>query len=383
MNWKFWKKNKDNTPEKPKSKVREWGDAILFAVIAATLIRFFIMEAFTIPTPSMEKSLLVGDFLFVSKFHYGSRTPATPLQVPLTHQKIWFTNIPSYSDAIQLPQYRLPGFTHVKRNDVVVFNVPGIAESNFEEPDRSKWIDYPVDLKTNYIKRCVAVAGDSLEIRGKQLYINGTAAENPEKMQYAYTVETKVDITERVLDNLKVSLPDGFNRRGNTSIYSFHLTEEEKNTLESQQFVNAVTPYAPERGQASVGIFPQNPELFPWNEDWFGPLWVPKEGVTIEVNERTLALYGKTITDYDHNKDAEIVNGQLVIDGSPVTEYTFKQDYYFMMGDNRHNSLDSRFWGFVPADHIVGKGFFIWLSLDGNESFLSKIRWSRFLKIIH
>ncbi len=382
MNWKFWKKDKDKAPEKPKSKVREWGDAILFAVIAATLIRFFIMEAFTIPTPSMEKSLLVGDFLFVSKFHYGARTPATPLQVPLTHQKIWFTNIPSYSDAIQLPQYRLPGFTHVKRNDVVVFNVPGIAESNFEEPDRSKWIDYPVDLKTNYIKRCVAVAGDSLEIRGKQLYINGMAVENPEKMQYAYTVETKVDITERVLDNLEVSLPDGFNRRGNTSIYSFHLTEQERNTLESQQFVTAVTPYAPAEGQATVGIFPQAPEIFPWNEDWFGPLWIPQEGVTIEINERTLALYGKAITEYDHNKDAKIVNGQLMIDGVAVTEYTFNQDYYFMMGDNRHNSLDSRFWGFVPADHIVGKGFFIWLSLDGNESFLSKIRWNRFLKMI-
>jgi signal peptidase I len=382
MNWKFWKKDKDKAPEKPKSKVREWGDAILFAVIAATLIRFFIMEAFTIPTPSMEKSLLVGDFLFVSKFHYGARTPATPLQVPLTHQKIWFTNIPSYSDAIQLPQYRLPGFTHVKRNDVVVFNVPGIAESNFEEPDRSKWIDYPVDLKTNYIKRCVAVAGDSLEIRGKQLYINGMAVENPEKMQYAYTVETKVDITERVLDNLEVSLPDGFNRRGNTSIYSFHLTEQERNTLESQQFVTSVTPYAPAEGQASVGIFPQSPELFPWNEDWFGPLWIPQEGVTIEINERTLALYGKAITEFDHNEDAKIVNGQLMIDGVAVTEYTFNQDYYFMMGDNRHNSLDSRFWGFVPADHIVGKGFFIWLSLDGNESFLSKIRWNRFLKVI-
>ncbi len=382
MNWKFWKKDKDKTPDKPKSKVREWGDAILFAVIAATLIRFFIMEAFTIPTPSMEKSLLVGDFLFVSKFHYGARTPATPLQVPLTHQKIWFTNIPSYSDAIQLPQYRLPGFTHVKRNDVVVFNVPGIAESNFEEPDRSKWIDYPVDLKTNYIKRCVAVAGDSLEIRGKQLYINGIAAENPEKMQYAYTVETKVDITQRVLDNLEVSLPDGFNRRGNTSIYSFHLTEEERNTLESQQFVNSVSPYAPAEGQATVGIFPQSPELFPWNEDWFGPLWIPQEGVTIEINDRTLALYGKAITEYDHNKDAKIVNGQLMIDGVAVTEYTFNQDYYFMMGDNRHNSLDSRFWGFVPADHIVGKGFFIWLSLDGNESFLSKVRWNRFLKMI-
>ncbi len=162
MNWQFWKKNEEKKNDtKPKSKLREWVDAVAFAVVAATLIRWLIMEAYTIPTPSMENSLLVGDFLFVSKFHYGTRTPATPLQMPLTHQKIWFTNIPSYTDAIQLPQYRLPGFTSVKRNDVVVFNVPGIEENNLYTP-KSQWIDYPVDLKTNYIKRCVAIGGDTI-----------------------------------------------------------------------------------------------------------------------------------------------------------------------------------------------------------------------------
>ena len=206
MNWKFWvKKKKEDQP--PKSKLREWGDAILFAVVAATLIRWLIMEAFTIPTPSMEKSLLVGDFLFVSKFHYGTRTPKTPLQVPLTHQKIWLTNIPSYLDWIQLPQYRLPGFTSIKRNDVVVFNVPGIAENNFEEFDKSKWIDYPVDLKTNYIKRCVAVPGDALEIRDQQIYINGEKGENPENMQFSYVVESKSGISDRVLDKNNIDDP--------------------------------------------------------------------------------------------------------------------------------------------------------------------------------
>ncbi len=384
MNWKFWKKTK---PKKKKSVVREWGDAILFAVIAATLIRFFIMEAFTIPTPSMEKSLLVGDFLFVSKFHYGARTPATPLQVPLTHQKIWFTNIPSYSDAIQLPQYRLPGFTHVKRNDVVVFNVPGIAESNFEEPNKDKWIDYPVDLKTNYIKRCVAEAGDTLEIKDAVLYVNGEMFDKPEKMQFAYSVISNVDISERVLENLEIEKPAGImGRQGNLVQYLFHLTEEEKSKLETQKFVQSITQMKHEKGvyeyNTANPVFPANPELFPWNEEWFGPLWVPKEGATIDINERTLALYGKAITEFDHNKDAVIQDGKLLIDGQEVTSYTFNQDYYFMMGDNRNNSLDSRFWGFVPADHIVGKGFFIWLSLDGDESFLSKIRWSRFFKII-
>ena len=385
MNWKFWKKS--SKPKKQKSKAREWADAIIFAVVAATLIRFFIMEAFTIPTPSMEQSLLVGDFLFVSKFHYGARTPATPLQVPLTHQKIWFTNLPSYSDAIQLPQYRLPGFTHVKRNDVVVFNVPGIAESNFEEPDKNKWIDYPVDLKTNYIKRCVAVAGDTLEIRDAVLYVNGEEFEKPEEMQFRYFVTSNVDISPRVLENLDISRPEGIvARQGNLVQSSFLLTDKEQQSLVSQQFVKEITQIKRKEGEYEYNtanpIFPGNPELFPWNESWFGPLWIPQEGATIDINERTLALYGKTITEYDHNDNAEIRDGKLYIDGSEVTSYTFNQDYYFMMGDNRNNSLDSRFWGFVPADHIVGKGFFIWLSLDPEESFLSKIRWNRFFKMI-
>jgi len=385
MNWKFWQKN--TKPKKKKSKAREWTDAIIFAVIAATLIRFFIMEAFTIPTPSMEKSLLVGDFLFVSKFHYGARTPATPLQVPLTHQKIWFTNIPSYSDAIQLPQYRLPGFTSVKRNDVVVFNVPGIAESNFEQMDRSKWIDYPVDLKTNYIKRCVAVPGDSLEIRDAVLFVNGEMFEKPERMQYGYLVTANVDISERVLENLDVARPEGIlGRRGNMVQYLFHLTEEEHTKLSSQKFITEIIQIKQEKGvydnNSPNRIFPQSPELFPWNESWFGPLWIPQEGATIEINERTLALYGHTITKYDLNDNAEVRDGKLFIDGSEVSSYTFNQDYYFMMGDNRNNSLDSRFWGFVPENHIVGKGFFIWLSLDPNESFFSKIRWRRFFQLI-
>ena len=385
MNWRFWKK--DNKPKKKKSKAREWTDAIIFAVVAATLIRFFIMEAFTIPTPSMEKSLLVGDFLFVSKFHYGARTPATPLQVPLTHQKIWFTNIPSYSDAIQLPQYRLPGLTDVKRNDVVVFNVPGIAESNFEEPNRSEWIDYPVDLKTNYIKRAVGIPNDTIEVRDALLYVNGELFEKPDKLQYGYLVTSNVDISERVLENLNVARPEGIlGRRGNQVQYLFHLTDEEKSKLETQRFVQEIVQIKQEKGQYDTNtmnpVFPGSPELFPWNETWFGPLWIPAEGASIDINERTLALYGKVITDFDLNESAEIRDGKLYIEGQETGTYTFNQDYYFMMGDNRNNSLDSRFWGFVPENHIVGKGFFIWLSLDPQESFLSKIRWRRFFNLI-
>ena len=199
MNWEFWKK-KESHEEKPKSKVREWWDAILFAVIAATLIRWLIMEAYTIPTPSMENSLLVGDFLFVSKFHYGTRTTTTPLQVPLTHQKIWFTNIPSYLEWIKLPQYRLPGFTSIKRNDVVVFNVPpkGLNEN----------IDYPIDLKTNYIKRCVAVAGDTLVIKDRQVYTNGDLLENHPEVQFSYMVTSDGPINERNLAKFELGPED-------------------------------------------------------------------------------------------------------------------------------------------------------------------------------
>lgn len=386
MNLKFWKK-KDKADKKPKSKLREWGDAILFAVIAATLIRFFIMEAFTIPTPSMEQSLLVGDFLFVSKFHYGARTPATPLQVPLTHQRIWLTNIPSYSDAIQLPQYRLPGFTSVSQNDVVVFNVPGIAENNIDENGfmrpESQWIDYPVDLKTNYIKRCVALPGDTLSIRDRQVFINGRAVESPEEMQFAYRVISDQQLNQRALENLDVDQPSNMAVDGNKVVYLWHLTDEEKATLEAQTFIRDVSLYYSYKdGQYQEGVFPEAPDFYSWNQDWFGPLWVPSEGATIPVNRETLALYGKTITLYDLNDDARIEGDQLFIDGQAVSEYTFNQDYYFMMGDNRHNSLDSRFWGFVPANHVVGKGFFIWLSLDPTESFFSKIRWSRFFNLI-
>src|SRR5688500_18432605 len=197
MNWQFWKRKYGKKEEvKPKSKLREWGDAILFAVIAATLIRWLIMEAYTIPTPSMEKSLLVGDFLFVSKFHYGTRTTTTPLQVPLTHQKIWFTEIPSYLEWIKLPQYRLPGITTVKREDVVVFNVPPI--------ELNENIDYPVDLKTNYIKRCVAIPGDTLKVVNRQVYVNGVAEKNPPLMQFSYQVTANDDINERILRKYKI-----------------------------------------------------------------------------------------------------------------------------------------------------------------------------------
>ena len=376
MNWKFWEKKPKAQEKKPKSALREWWDAVLFAVVAATLIRWLIMEAYTIPTPSMENSMLVGDFLFVSKFHYGTRTPRTPLQIPLTHQKIWFTNIPSYVDWVQLPTSRLPGFSEIKREDVVVFNVPP------KELNEGK--DYPIDLKTNYIKRCVAVSGDVLEIKNKQVIINGKPSNNPIDMQFSYLVTSKDEINERNFNKLELD-PDDYTYLGrpeeNKAVYQMFLTNSKAAEMKTLPFVVSVTDdYRTGEGQDSR-TFPGS-KYTPWNGDNYGPLTIPKEGMKISVNDSTLSIYGGVIRDYDHNKNVKIENGKLSIEGKEVAEYTFNQNYYFMMGDNRHNSLDSRYWGFVPEDHIVGKGFFIWLSIDKYADFIHKIRWSRFFKLI-
>jgi signal peptidase I len=385
MNWKFWQKttNEKKEPVKPKSKMREWWDAILFAVIAATLIRWLIMEAYTIPTPSMENSLLVGDFLFVSKFHYGTRTTTTPLQIPLTHQKIWFTEIPSYSSLVKLPQYRLPGISKVKNSDVVVFNVPPryLNENN----------DYPVDLKTNYIKRCVGIAGDTVTIRDMEVYINGKALPHPPEMQFSYLFLTNGEIHQRNFEKLGLG-PEDYQPIQQTMdgklTYRVHLTDEAFEAIKNDKPSYILSITKEPRDEKEPPVFPyyetlvkRNPAI-DWTQDNFGPLWIPKEGATIPITETTLTLYGNTIVTYDHNENAKIEDGKLLIDGQEVKEYTFKQNYYFMMGDNRHNSLDSRYWGFVPEDHIVGKAFFIWLSIDNNESFFNKIRWRRFFKLI-
>lgn len=370
-------------PEAKKSAWVEWTEAITFAVVAATLIRWLIMEAYTIPTPSMENSLLVGDFLFVSKFHYGTRTPKTPLQLPLTHQKIWFTEIPSYLDWIQLPQYRLPGISEVKSGDVVVFNVPPKQLNDGKV--------YPVDLKTNYIKRCVAAAGETLVIENQKILVNGTELKNHPLVQWGYKVIATDIINERNLNKLGIGDEDYhiIGRPDENSVeYTMWLTPEKAEEIRSLPFIKSVTQ---EKHTNTGGIFPFSDYYgyragvknnLNWSLDNFGPLWIPKKGETISVNDSTMALYGFIITNYDHQKDAKIVDKKLLINGQEVTSYTFNQNYYFMMGDNRHNSLDSRYWGFVPEDHIVGKGFFIWLSIDPNEKFLNKIRWKRFFKKI-
>lgn len=361
----FKKKGGDAGEKKQKSVAREWVDAIVFAVIAATIIRWLFLEAFTIPTPSMEKSLLVGDFLFVSKIHYGPRTPKTPLQLPLTHQKIWWTDIPSYVDWIQLPQYRLPGFTSIKQNDVVVFNYP---------PE----LQYPVDLKTNYIKRCVGLPGDSLKVVDTQVYINGEAIENPEKMEFRHNIVTQQQIKDRVFKSYDITDYERTNYG-----YIAQMMPETAKKFEQLPFVEKVEILKMNEDQVNPRVYPKSPQLFPWNEDFYGSIWIPTKDASIPLNEMTIALYRDVIENYEHNDEVRIENGIVFINGEEVNEYTFKQDYYFMMGDNRHNSEDSRFWGFVPKDHVVGKAFFIWLSLDKYESFLHKVRWNRIFNLIH
>ncbi len=357
--------------KKKKSQLREWIDAIVFAVVAATIIRWILIEAFTIPTPSMEKSLLVGDFLFVSKVHYGARTPKTPLQVPLTHQTIWGTNIPSYLDWIQLPQYRLPGFSEVKNNDVVVFNYP---------PE----LEHPVDLKTNYIKRCVGIPGDMLEIKNKQVYINNEVLPEPGQMQTNYYVTTKdaVKINDRIFKKYNINLNEV--REVKSGVYSVHVSEEVAESLKSLNFVESVLEVKYDKGVDSDRIFPSDKQ-YNWSLDNFGPLKIPQEGETIPINAENLALYGTIITTFEHLDDAVVEGNTLLIDGQAVEEYTFTQNYYFMMGDNRHNSQDSRIWGFVPEDHILGKGLLIWWSVappDPDLNIFERIRWDRLFKII-
>ncbi|MFN8166861.1 MAG: signal peptidase I [Bacteroidia bacterium] len=347
-------------PGQRKSVWREWVDAIIFAVIAATLIRTFFIEAYTIPTPSMEKSLLVGDFLFVSKVSYGARVPMTPLSFPFAHHTMPIFGGKSYLEWIKVGYHRLPGFGHIKHGDCVVFNWPAENEGR------------PIDKKENYIKRCIGLPGDSLVIHDRQVYINGNIFVNPPNSQSSYHVITDgTGFSEQVIERLR--LYDS--QRLSETEFNLLLTSKEAVDLKSFGNVKSVEANTFPAGVAQAGIFPFDPERH-WNLDNFGPLWIPKKGVTIKLDTSNIALYRRCIGEYEHNTLQEI-NGQIIINGKVATEYTFKYDYYFMMGDNRHDSADSRFWGFVPEDHIVGKAVFIWMSLEEHANLLHKIRWSR------
>jgi signal peptidase I len=380
-----------------KTQSREWYDAIVFAIIAATIIRTFIIEAFTIPTSSMEKTLLVGDFLFVSKLSYGPKIPQTPLSVPFFHNSWWLGK--SYTDAVQLPYYRLPGMSNVKNNDIVVFNFPegdtvALSASNqsyydlcrrygrdnvWQHPESFGDVVYrPVDKMDNYIKRCVAIAGDVLEIKDRTLLINNKPAYLADDAQFAYNLGLSANFRRNKLLELEITDTNNISARGYS--IAFPLSAKKAEQLKTMPNVKAIVPQLDSANTNYDGVFPHSP-LYKWNRDNFGPLTIPAKGATVNLTAETLPLYQRIIDVYEHN-DLQLMNGKIIINGAQATTYTFKQDYYWMMGDNRHNSLDSRYWGFVPEDHVVGKGVFIWLSLDKYAPLLKKIRWNRFLTFI-
>jgi signal peptidase I len=354
-------------PGQRKSKTREWIDAIIFAVIAATLIRTFFIEAYTIPTGSMEQSLLIGDFLFVSKLSYGPRIPNTPLSFPFAHHTMPLIGGKSYLEWIKIGYHRLWGFGKIKNNDVVVFNWPAENEGR------------PVDKKENYIKRCIGIAGDTIAIVDRKVLINGNPVEEPEKSLFEYYVRTDGSgFNKAALEKHEIIYGGASTTSG--ADYQFKLTKQGVAKMSSMYNVKLVEPLFNPKGTYMHGIFPGN-QNFPWNPENFGPLYIPKKGATINLTVENLPLYRKAIEEYEHNK-LEVKDTIIYLNGKPTDSYTFKMDYYFMMGDNRYDSADSRFWGFVPEDHVVGKAVFIWMSWNSNGSFFSKIRWSRLCNLI-
>jgi signal peptidase I len=377
-----------------KSQVREWAEAIIFAVFAAAFIRMFLIEAYVIPTSSMEGSLKVGDFLFVSKAHYGIRTPMTVAQFPLIHNRLpEFAGLKgeSYLEKPSLPYYRLPALETIDRNEPVVFNWPA-GDSVYLTPDRSydagQWrrdnleahygkqtlVTRPLDKKDHYIKRCIAVAGDSVQIREGQVFVNGQAAQNPTHMQFAYELQSPQGaFNTKKLEDFGVSLYDAIQTRERTVFFNLDANQVEKARglgLKAEKL---------KRGSSPGDLFPNDPKRFTdWTIDNYGPIWVPKKGASTPLTLENLSLYRRIIGVYEGNK-LEVRDGKIFINGQESSSYTFKQDYYWMMGDNRHNSEDSRFWGYVPADHVVGKPLFIWFSTK-NASIRNGINWGRIFK---
>lgn len=414
VHWAFWKKK----GVKKQSKVVEWIDALIFAVVAASLIRIFLFEAYTIPTSSMEKSMLVGDYLFVSKVAYGPKLPNTPLAIPFVHHSLP-NGMKAYSELIKWPYKRIGGVCDIKRGDIMVFNFPAgdTVVVGAENPDyyaqlRSNARGYqynawnrgdsisfeeaeniarqlmkrelplvvrPVDKRENFIKRGVGMPGDTLELKHSILYVNGKQFDEPENLQFVYRVITNgTPINTLKLQEIGLALED-INMLSNKQ-YVLPLTEDMIGKLKLLPNVVEIAKIEESEGY-DPSVFPFD-DQYAWNVDNFGPLYVPKKGTTIELSEYTLPLYRRIIETYEGNK-LDVKGEAIYVNGIETDEYTFKMDYYWMMGDNRHQSSDSRYWGFVPEDHVVGKASFIWLSLDKDQKFLNKIRWNRLFKPAH
>ncbi len=422
-------------PQGKKTPAREWCDAIIYAVVAAHLIRTFMFEFYKIPTSSMESTLMVGDYLYVSKMAYGPRVPQTFLQFPFVHHTLPLTKYhKSYSDCVRLPYLRMPACHPVKRNDAVVFNYPdgdtvilqrqnesyygvlrslerayanpkkyageyfyydGVVHVFGEIFNKYGWDNHPgkawevlrqeydvtarpSDKRENYIKRCVGMPGDEISLRGGVLYVNGQKAYQPEYQQSSYRLYNNgVGLAPIVRARLNINEEDyGMTMQGQEYV---HLHRQQLDAIRGMRNIDSIEALIDTAGYADPDIFPFDARYL-WNKDHFGPLQIPAKGQTVLLNDSTLCLYARIIKNYEHH-DLEVRDGKIHIDGQAVDHYTFAQDYYWMMGDNRHNSADSRYWGFVPADHIAGKACFVWLSLDKFKKFGDgKIRWKRMFR---
>lgn len=403
--WTWWK----STKNKSLLAIFGWIDAIVFALVAVYFINTYLFQNYQIPTSSLEKSLLVGDFLFVSKASYGPRVPNTPLSFPLVQHTFPLIETKSYLEKPQWDYKRLKGFDSIERNDIVVFNFPtgDTVAVKQQNPDYYTLCYYygrdavnsrkdifgdivyrPVDRRENYVKRCVAIAGDWLQIKDNQVYINGNKLEKFDGIQFNYYVQTDgTRLTEDLLDKLNVSVDDRrieenveiINAIGLDSklpVYHFPLNEE---SYKKMQNVTGVVKIIIEPAIAGGEVFPLGGHK-KWNRDNFGPIYVPKKGAKLALNLYNLPIYARIISAYEHNK-LEVRDSVIYINDAPAKTYQFKMDYYWMMGDNRHNSADSRYWGFVPEDHIVGRPVLVWLSLDKDKGwFNGKIRWNRFFR---